>query len=61
MAENHRFSFEDNVKKERITKKKSIAVLILSLLFIALGLWRGEAIVVMEKATRICMECIGIG
>ena len=60
MAENHRFSFEDNVKKGRITKKKSIAALILSLLFIVLGAWRGEAIVVMEKATRICMECIGI-
>ena len=49
------------MKKGRITKKKSIAALILSLLFIALGVWRGEAILVMEKATRICMECIGIG
>ena len=27
----------------------------------ALGLWRQEHLEVMEKAVRICLECIGIG
>lgn len=27
----------------------------------AYGIFRGEMTVVLEKAVRICMECIGIG
>ena len=37
------------------------ALLFLGLLFIAFGIYRGEAQVVLDKAVRICMECIGIG
>ena len=28
---------------------------------LALGVWRGEVAVVLAKAVRICLECIGIG
>lgn len=27
---------------------------------IALGIFRGEATVVLKKAVRICLECIGV-
>ena len=39
----------------------SACVLGIGVLFIILGILRGEAQVVLEKAIRICMECIGIG
>lgn len=34
---------------------------LLSLLMIALGVFRGEVAIVLNKAVRICLECIGIG
>lgn len=39
----------------------SRGLLALGLVFIALGLVRGEAGIVLTKAVRICLECIGIG
>ena len=33
----------------------------LAAVFIALGFFRGEVDVVLKKAVRICLECIGVG
>ncbi|MDD2981241.1 MAG: CD1871A family CXXC motif-containing protein [Hespellia sp.] len=38
-----------------------IGALLCGLIFMGLGVWRGEAAVVLQKAIRICLECIGIG
>ncbi len=33
----------------------------LGILFMALGIWRDEVMVIYQKAIYICMECIGLG
>ena len=44
-------------------KKKIIAIvsLCIGIVLVLAGIFRGEAETVFNKATRICMECIGIG
>jgi len=39
----------------------SIIVLILGFAMLIAGIFRGEALTVLNKATKICLECIGIG
>jgi len=39
----------------------ALALLVLGAVFLAVGVWRGEAEVVFRKAVNICMECIGLG
>ena len=43
------------------TRRKRVAVFILAILFIGMGVFRGENIDVFRKASMICYECIGIG
>lgn len=44
-------------------KNKTIPLLLAGtgVVFIVLGIYRGEAAIVFTKAVRICLECIGIG
>ncbi len=43
------------------TNKAAIALILVSAVFICVGIWRGEVETVFRKAVNICMECIGLG
>ncbi len=39
----------------------AVVVVLLGVLFIALGVAGGEVAGILQKSTRICLECVGIG
>ena len=41
--------------------RAALAAIALAAAFLAIGVWRGEAEVVLRKSITICMECIGLG
>ena len=43
------------------SNKVSIILMAVGLVMAAFGLWHGEAYLVLAKAIRVCLECIGIG
>ena len=46
------------MKSEKVTQ---ILLLAAGLVFFLVGIFRGEAAVVLSKAIKLCMECVGIG
>jgi hypothetical protein len=51
------------INKQFAENKKIIPLLLVGagVVFIVLGVYRGEVAIVFTKAIRICLECIGIG
>lgn len=49
------------MKKDNGYMGMSLPMLIVGLVLIVAGIIAGEHQVVLEKAIRICMECVGIG
>ena len=50
----------NNMKRE-VPLKVTIALIPLAMALCAFGIYRGEVAVVLAKAIKICMECIGLG
>jgi len=54
-------------KDMTITNKKSAKIIIPAVILLAgiimmfFGIWRGEPQIILQKAIRVCLECIGIG
>jgi len=44
-----------------MNEKARYLLLLMSFVLIVLGIYRGEAGEVLQKAINICLECIGIG
>ena len=44
-------------------KKTAAQVLLLAtgIAMLCFGVWRGEATMVLSKAIKLCLECVGIG
>ena len=42
-------------------KVSQIFLLVAGLAFVLVGILRGEVAVVLSKAIKLCMECVGIG
>ena len=38
-----------------------IALLLVGAAMLCFGIWRGEAEMVLSKAIKLCLECVGIG
>lgn len=45
----------------QLRKHMWLWLLVLGAVFTALGAVRGEVMMVLQKAIRICWECVGIG
>ena len=46
---------------KRGTLTVTVLPLLAGVLMICLGVFRGEHLTVLQKAVKICLECVGIG
>jgi hypothetical protein len=62
-GENYWMTISKRINKQFSENKKVIPLLLVGagVVFIVLGVYRGEVAIVFTKAIRICLECIGIG
>lgn len=51
---------EKNKSGQTINKIRFL-ILLISIIFIVIGITRQEQIEVLQKAVKICLECVGIG
>ena len=53
----------DKHNRNNIAVGRSVGIifLVISVIAIAVGVYLGEAQTVLQKATLICLECIGLG
>ena len=49
--------------RKQLSKKAAaqVLLLLLGLAFLVCGVMRGEADTVLNKAIKLCLECVGIG
>lgn len=52
---------KDNRIKSETGRLIGIILIIAGLGAIAIGIWQQEVQIVLQKATLICLECIGLG
>ena len=54
---------KENSKRQKFFQSRLVplALIVLSVLMLIYGYRGGEAQIVLAKAIRICMECVGIG
>lgn len=43
------------------SRRLPFLLLLIGLVLTALGIWDGETSRILEKATQVCLQCIGIG
>jgi len=50
------------MKLSHVKKAATQAVLlVVGIAMLCFGVWRGEAAMVLSKAIKLCLECVGIG
>ena len=55
---NNKFKIKNKIKNKTALQ---LGALFAGAVLTVLGIWRGEATTVLQKAVYICLECIGIG
>lgn len=50
-----------NMNKFNMNKFPTLLIFTVAIAFIGIGLYQGQQIDVLNKAIRICLECVGIG